>query len=1000
MKKFISVLLCCVMLMSVFSTAFTVSAANAGEYLKVSTTGMKDGIITYTISLLPGQNKLIGSIVHAVYDSSALRVVSEATGAAGGANPYVSGVYETGAVYDDANKYSLAYMSTSGVNITSEKDFFTITFEVIAEDGSMADVEFRCLEHRTDDGNSENDVQRTDDGVSFYSDSFLTLDTPAVTKVYSTDKNLVVEWGTVSGAEFYNVYRKVSGASAFERIAENVVGTSYTDNTIVIGTEYEYTVSAGNGNGETACNTNGVVGFNFGTIETLSASPSVDGITVSWGALQKTEYYEVYRKEATEPENAWVKVASVLNTSTSYKDTAIISGVNYNYKVEAIRGTYRAGTSAAIPTVRYLKTATPAVTKVYSTAGALVAEWDAVENGASYNVYRKTAGSSAWQKIATNVKTTNYVDSTIVLGTEYFYSVSAVNELECETAYNKTGVAGLNFGTITTLSAVAAPYGATVTWGALQYAESYEVYRKRATESDSAWVKVATTTKTTYTDETIESFIEYNYKVEAIKGIYRAGTSAVIPTVRFLSAPEFAVANTENGIELYFNNVNGATKYVIEKKTGTGSFVKLAEVSPADGVYVDKAIVVNGTYTYRIQAFSSDVTLDSKTVTCDAITRLATPEKMVSISVDVPGMTVTWTPVAGATKYNVYRKEIDGTAYSLIGTATGTSYTDTTAQSNVVYTYTVSAANDTGCGAYIDKGITRLFLASPKLLSRENVVNGVKITWSAIEGATCYRIYRRGAGVNYWHYLGTIDAKNTSYVDYGKDVNGKNIGMKNGEYYRYTVRASNETRPASHRYPGGYNVTIYSGFDPTGLYLKCVATPKLVSVTNASNGVQVKWNAVAGATAYRVYRRGAGSTYWYFLGEVKGTAYTDTGIAGASGKYYRYTVRAVSAYYSGFDTNGLYLMRLSDPVLISARSSTAGITVKWRAVAGPQGYYVYRKSGTSTWTLISTVKGASASQYVDRTAKKGVTYTYTVRAYYGATRSSYNAKGLTCKDLY
>lgn len=995
MKKFISVLLCCVMMISIFSASFTVMAASANDYLKVSTTGMSDGVITYTISLLPGQSKLIGSIIHAVYDSDALKVVH--CDAAGGSSPYVSGVYEKGPVYYSNDRYAMAYLSTSGVNITSEKAFFTITFEVIAEDGSMAEVDFRCVEHVTDDGNNDNDVKKTDDGVSFYSDSFLTLDTPAVKKVYSTGKNLVVEWGAVPGAKFYGVYRREVGSSKWEMLADKETGVSYEDKTISIGTEYEYTVSAGNENGYTTYNTTGVVGFNFGTIETLTATPSVDGITISWGALQKTEYYEVYRKEATEPENAWVKVASVLSSSTSYKDTAIISGVNYNYKVEAIKGTYRAGTSAAIPTVKFLKTAIPAVKKVYSKEGALVAEWDAVVNGASYNVYRKTA-SSSWQKIATGVNSTNYVDSTITPGTEYFYSVSAVNALGSETAYNKTGVAGLNFGTITTLKAVAAPYGATITWGALQYAESYEVYRKKATESDSAWVKVATTTKTTYTDEAIESFIEYNYKVEAIKGVYRAGTSAAIPTVKFLSAPEFSVANTENGIELYFSKVNGATAYIIEKKTGSGSFTELARVSPDSSVYVDKNIVVNGSYTYRIQAISKDI--NSVKATCNAITRLATPEKMVSISVDVPGMTVTWTPVAGATKYNVYRKEIDGKEYTLIGTATGTSYTDTTAQSNVVYTYTVSAANDTGCGAYTAKSITRLFIASPKLLSRENVVNGVKITWSAIEGATCYRIYRRGAGVNYWHYLGTIDAKNTSYVDYGKDVNGKNIGMKNGEYYRYTVRASNETRPASHRYPGGYNVTIYSGFDPTGLYLKCVATPKLVSVTNASNGVYIKWNAVAGATVYRVYRRGAGATSWYFLGEVKGTAFTDTGISAASGKYYRYTVRAVSAYYSGFDTNGLFLMRLADPVLVSARSSTAGITVKWTKVVGSQGYQVYRKTGTSTWTLISTVKGTTTTQYLDKTAKKGVTYTYTVRAYYGNTRSSYNAKGVSCKDAY
>ena len=992
MKRFISVLLCCVMMMSVFSTAFTVSAANVKDYLSVSTEGMSDGKITYKINILPTQTKFTGSIIHIVYDSTALAV--ESAGAAGGSNPVVLGQYENGAHYSDANKYALAYINLKGVDIAEKKDFMTITFNVIAQDGGITSVDFRCIEYKTDDGNAENDIKKSDEGVSFYSNEFLTLDTPKVSNVYSSGKNLVVEWAAVPGAETYNVFRRVSGTSAWSKIKSGVTATTYTDTTITTGVEYEYTVSAANSNGETAYNTNGVYGFNFGSVETLSAKPTVNGIIVTWGALQSAESYELYRKKASE--STWTKVTTT--TGTSYTDNSVTSGVDYNYKVEAIKGTYRAETNASvIPTVKFLKTAVPTITKVYAGTNALVVEWGEVANGKTYNVYRKTAGSS-WAKIKSGVTGTSYTDTAITKGTEYFYAVSAVNALNCETAYNTTGVAGLNFGTVTNVKAAALANGAKVTWDKLQYATSYEVFRKEASQSDSAWVSVATVTTNSYVDTSIESFVEYNYKVEAINGVYRAGTTGTIPTVKFLAAPEFAAISVEDGIQLSYSAVYGATGYVIERKVGTGAYVKLAEVNAVEGVYVDKNVVAGSKYTYRIRALSTDI--NSEWLESVAITRLATPEKMVSISVDVSGMTVTWTPVAGATEYKIYRKEIDGDAYTVIGTATGTSYTDTTAQSNVVYTYTVSAANANGCGAYTENSITRLFIASPKLLSRENVVNGVKITWSAIDGATCYRIYRRGAGVNYWHYLGTIDAKNTSYVDYGKDVNGKNIGMKNGEYYRYTVRASNETRPSNFVYPGGYNVTIYSGFDPTGLYLKCVATPKLASVTNVSAGVYIKWNAVAGATSYRIYRRGAGATYWYYLGETSGTAFTDTAIASASGKYYRYTVRAVSGYYSGFDTNGLYLQRLSDPVLISARSSTAGITVKWAKVAGTTGYYVYRKTSNTTWQLIGTAGGTNTTQFVDKTAQKGVTYTYTVRACCGKNLSSYNAKGLTCKDLY
>ena len=47
---------------------------------------------------------------------------------------------------------------------------------------------------------------------------------------------------------------------------------------------------------------------------------------------------------------------------------------------------------------------------------------------------------------------------------------------------------------------------------------------------------------------------------------------------------------------------------------------------------------------------------------------------------------------------------------------------------------------------------------------------------------------------------------------------------------------------------------------------------------------------------------------------------------------------------------------------------------------------------------MTVVKGGSTVSYLDKTVKKGVTYTYTVKAYYGKTTSYYNTKGLTIKD--
>ena len=60
---------------------------------------------------------------------------------------------------------------------------------------------------------------------------------------------------------------------------------------------------------------------------------------------------------------------------------------------------------------------------------------------------------------------------------------------------------------------------------------------------------------------------------------------------------------------------------------------------------------------------------------------------------------------------------------------------------------------------------------------------------------------------------------------------------------------------------------------------------------------------------------------------------------------------------------------------------------------------MYRKTANSGWALVGSTKGANSATYIDKTAKKGVTYTYTVRAYHGKTFSSYNS-GISCKDKY
>ncbi len=273
-----------------------------------------------------------------------------------------------------------------------------------------------------------------------------------------------------------------------------------------------------------------------------------------------------------------------------------------------------------------------------------------------------------------------------------------------------------------------------------------------------------------------------------------------------------------------------------------------------------------------------------------------------------------------------------------------------------------------------EKILPQLTPAAPRMISLTNETNGITVRWAPAPGADYYRIYRRGAGSTYWTYLGTTTER--SYLD---------KTPTNNNYWRYTVRSCNEAG--------------YGDFDTNGLFTKYLRTPKITEAVNTLNGINIKWTPVTGATRYYVYRNRVGLSNWTYIGSSTTTEFNDNAIKNANGVDYRYTVKAYCGYTSSYYPDGYIIRRLSAPTLKTAQSYPTGLYVNWSSVAGTTGYYVYRKTPTSGWKLIGTA-GTANPAYFDKTAQKGVKYTYTVKAVYGKTMSDYNPKGITCVDKY
>jgi transcriptional regulator CtsR len=99
-------------------------------------------------------------------------------------------------------------------------------------------------------------------------------------------------------------------------------------------------------------------------------------------------------------------------------------------------------------------------------------------------------------------------------------------------------------------------------------------------------------------------------------------------------------------------------------------------------------------------------------------------------------------------------------------------------------------------------------------------------------------------------------------------------------------------------------------------------------------------------------------------------------------------------------TSGIATKYLSTPKLSKVTSGKSGVSISYSKVTGATGYSIYRKTGNGGWVKLTTVKGNNKTTYLDKTAEKGITYTYTVRAVNDKYMSSYNAKGITVKDRY
>ena len=334
---------------------------------------------------------------------------------------------------------------------------------------------------------------------------------------------------------------------------------------------------------------------------------------------------------------------------------------------------------------------------------------------------------------------------------------------------------------------------------------------------------------------------------------------------------------------------------------------------------------------------------------------------------------LTWNAVEGATSYRIYRSTSKGSGYSLLGTTTATSYTNTGAKAGTTYYYRVKACNDAGLSPYSNivsgkvKSVTPKPSAPVVKIGHSASSGKPMLTWNAVSGATSYKVYRATSQNGTYSLLGTVTT--TSYI---------NTGAKAGVTYYYKVKAVNSAGESA------YSNTV-SG-QSKSVTPKPSAPVVKIGHSATSGKPMLTWNAVDGAASYRVYRATAKNGAYSVINTTKALTYTNVGAA--LGTTYYYKVEALNAAGKSMGFSAIVEGKVA-PVLAVGYSSVSGKPqLTWKAVPGATEYQVYRSTQQNSG--YSKINTTTATSYVNTGAKVGTTYYYRIVAVKGTAASDFS----------
>lgn len=340
------------------------------------------------------------------------------------------------------------------------------------------------------------------------------------------------------------------------------------------------------------------------------------------------------------------------------------------------------------------------------------------------------------------------------------------------------------------------------------------------------------------------------------------------------------------------------------------------------------------------------------------------PENLTCFNHGDRSIALSWDPVAGAERYEIFRDTEPAGSYSTkVYDNKNTVAVDTSLTPETTYYYRIRAVNTYGEGAYsaVASGSTvAVILRLPEVPIDPDIgiqtSSSLTLLWDAPSYAEWYRAYRSTLAEGPFT-LKVYEGASRTFVD---------PGLSAGTRYYYRITAGN----------------LAGEGDPTAIISELTKPdpPDNLEISSpTASSLILSWDAAFGASSYTVYRALSASGSYSSLGATAGTTFTDTTCS--SGTTYYYKIKSENSsglsIYSDI-VSGLTIPGVPNKPEVGAAAASS-LQLEWDYVRGSSSY-ILSTASSADFSDESIIYSGSAEEYTHSGLSGGTAYYYRLKA--------------------